>query len=341
MRAWDSHRGLKVAGLLALIGAGAAVALINWRGAALEETPPAAGAADAARRPLLPVERVMPLPHAEVRVAVEGVAPVVPAPIRPLDLVLDTRASMARRLDAVGKLGGHLREDEIAALVDYLRSPVPAAIATAERAIRNDVLNVLWTQPLPVARMTEVLSNLYLEKSTDPVMRDYALQHLSLWREKVAEAEPVAAQRVDETLWQAAADASSTYAGTALLALSRVMEEGVEPNDEQVARLQAAASRAAGDPGTALPSRVTATELLGRLGVKDAEQALAPLLADADAPPMLRLAAIGACSHLAEHSLPPALVASLTSLSQSEDSRLRHAASLALGRHAHHQTHTP
>lgn len=152
-------------------------------------------------------------------------------------------------------------------LLDYLRQPTgrtnPRDEDLVEASIKNDVIEWLRTERPHIEELTEVLMEIYENPAQPIVMRDYALQHLAAWGEThqtdPAEGSEDIVRTVRATLWEALAQTEYSYAGTALLGLTRLIE--ADAPDES--RLAAEVGRIAAADEHASLSRATALQLLG------------------------------------------------------------------------------
>ena len=172
-----------------------------------------------------------------------------------------SQESPAVRWAAVRALGTHLSQGERAALYDYLRGHEFDPPGPMRGVIKNDVILALKSQEPPPRELPGVLLSMFYDPAQDPVIRNYALQHLGTWYERVAEKAPVL-----DALWAGTADIDASIQGTALIGLSRLAQGStvgqpasaagtgsrpLSPNggaEVDTARLTAVASTLATDP---------------------------------------------------------------------------------------------
>jgi len=97
---------------------------------------------------------------------------------------------------------------------------VPEGISRGSmRWLADELLTVMRLQDPPWGSLADELGKAAFQPGTDPVVRDYLMQHLGhLWEQHGAREE------IERTLWQAVATSDETTAGTALVALSRDFE---------------------------------------------------------------------------------------------------------------------
>ena len=143
-------------------------------------------------------------------------------PVEPA-AVLTVLASGKQTVDErVGQLramrGIVLSEDERAAAMAFLSGKnVPEAMGKGSMHwLADELLTVLRLQEPPWDGLAAELGKIAFQPGTDPVLRDYIMQHLGhLWEQFGAREE------IEKSLWQAVATADETTPGTALIALSR------------------------------------------------------------------------------------------------------------------------
>ena len=170
--------------------------------------------------------------------------------------------------------------------------------------LKNDVILALKNQQPPPQELAGVLLEMLYDKEQDPVIRNYALQHLATWYDQCAEKAPVL-----DALWAGTTDADASIVGTALIGLSRLAQRsadfqpasasgaGFQPVSEiDAARLATAASAVATDPTANDVARTTALQVCAELGIKDMLPAAVRLAESAGSVPlrMSALAAVGA-----------------------------------------------
>ncbi len=192
-------------------------------------------------------------------------------------------------------------------LLDYLREPTgrtyPKDEDLVEASIKNDVIEWLRTERPRTEELTDVLVEIYNNPAQPIVMRDYALQHLAAWGEthqtETGNGSEEIIRTVKAALWEAVEQTEYSYAGTALLGLTRLIESGTP--DES--RLAAEVGRIAAADEHASLSRATALQLLGDFDRMTALQIAESVLRD-PAASEIQLAAIALIgAHADETSL--------------------------------------
>ncbi|AHF94090.1 hypothetical protein OPIT5_04870 [Opitutaceae bacterium TAV5] len=182
-------------------------------------------------------------------------------------VVTDADWPWAERQRAVNDLAtAALTPELLAACFDYLRSPVPAEEKPAmlERAIRNDLLNVLRTRTDETLALVPVLAEQAADPAQDSALRDYALQHLATWAPRLPEAEQ---QLAVETLCDTLKAREASYAGTALLGLYDMSNRETRTVSLPGLDLPAEAIRIATDKSMGLHSRIGALALCQQMQV--------------------------------------------------------------------------
>jgi hypothetical protein len=134
----------------------------------------------------------------------------------------------------------------VEAIYQFLRADArhPGTLPGGEHVLKNDLMALLARQEPPPADLLAELSALARQPAQDPVVRDYALQHLAASVLEPTNRFGLERAQALEALWQATGEASGTLAGTALLGLHRAsrQDSSVDTN-----RLQASALALATD----------------------------------------------------------------------------------------------
>jgi hypothetical protein len=215
----------------------------------------------------------------------------VPDTVRP---ILDRNADRTARWLAVQALTFPLSVDEKDAIYEFLQTGHPEDNEQLGQVLKNELLDALCAQmPLP-ADLADLLARMYREREQNEVIRDYALQHLFTFYEKVedgisSEAATAIRAQIQEVLWEAISEVQTSIAGTALLGLSRLAETRRDLNVDRVA---AAASQLATDVNAGELTRISAVQVCGRLKVVGVLPALNEVAEKASSIP-LRMSAIG------------------------------------------------
>ena len=245
----------------------------------------------------------------------------VPASVYPI-LVPTASSSFAERVAQIHALKD-LTAQELQALYGYLLSPSSAASERRqeENWLRNDLMDKLTSQAALPKDLVQVLVAVYQDSVQDVVMRDYAVQHM---RPAYAQAPPEERTVLQQALWNAVAETDGSIAGTALLALHDLARDFKEIDPDTLGE---AALSLAGDGRCGELSRITAVQVCGRLGLKQAAPLLTQLVQDAPTV-SLQIASIAALGDVGD----PAARTYLQQLAGQAEPRLRPALQTALNK---------
>jgi hypothetical protein len=244
---------------------------------------------------------------------------------------ISTRFS--ERLEAVEGLSRALAPAEIEALYAYLLSQTAAGEVSdrSEALLRNNIMNKLAEQDTIPADLAHILVGIYEDRRQHAVMRDYAVQHLSASFSRLSKEDQTLATSAFQ---RATAEIDSSIAGTAMLALARVLSDpapaggnyGKLQNDFRQTVLTVAGNQKSGEL-----ARITAISLSGRFGLREALPIATSLVRTAESIP-LQIAAIAALGDFGGATAE----AVLWPLSENSEPRLRVAAQSALSRVTKH-----
>jgi hypothetical protein len=183
----------------------------------------------------------------------------------------DALRSIARRRD--------LPEDDVAALMAYLRRADDAMRIERVAALKNDVMNLLRNQESPVEGLAETLIAMIEGKGGDcggaagvralpgntihpPAVIDYCIQHLGA---VVNELDDAGRKAVRGVLVKAAREKTKPYAGTALYSLAED-KRATAALEGELKRLTLALCK----PGVNNVARIAAIQLAGQRGYSEA-----------------------------------------------------------------------
>lgn len=147
--------------------------------------------------------------------------------------------------------------------------------------LADELLTVMRLQQPPQDDLAGDLAQAAFQPSTDPVVRDYIMQHLGHYWEQYG-----AQEEIESTLWRALENSGETTSGTALIALGRGYERDQDLN--RLAKVRRRALELARSPQTGLAARVTALSIAGSSGGKEAKELAVALAAKTDTPISLR-----------------------------------------------------
>ena len=147
--------------------------------------------------------------------------------------------------------------------------------------LADELLTALRLQNPTWDGLAAALAETAFQPGTDPMMRDYIMQHLGhLWEQGGAREE------IETALWKAVESADETTSGTALIALSRGYARDEQAN--RLARVRERALEIASNPAAPLASRVTALAIAGEGGNMAVSNLAERLVNDAATPVILR-----------------------------------------------------
>ncbi len=222
--------------------------------------------------------------------------------------------SFNERIKEARVLGTKLTNNDVTTLFWYLTRKEQDSL------VKNAVINALRDQEVPPAGLAEALIAIYQDSDQDPILRNYALQHLGLWYPKAELSEK---QRVHNVLMEASQEPSD-LAGTALLAAQRLSQDHEEFEPGQITE---SALRVARDDGRGELARITGLQVCSRLGATEILP-VAIRLAQNGGSVSLRLSAIAVIGDLGD----AIMLRPLDALSADANPRIQTAARSALSR---------
>ncbi len=275
--------------------------------------------------PTAPAKVETPAPPAN------GAVPTEPPPRTLAQVVTNETANYRQRMEAIHKLAaGKLSDSDRETLYDFLRRRAAFDDDQTGQVLKNELLNVLCAMQPPPSGLGELLAQIYGDPGQDMVLRDYAIQHLATYYRQMTVATGVDNQtRSDElrqaqqVMWAALANTDSSIAGTALLGLERLSQEGYPGLDQQ--KIAEAALSLAQDDGVGELSRITAFQVCASLNVTNALPFVLGAAEQGETMP-LRISAIAALGSLGGPKQEPFLY----SLTQGNDNWLKLPAQRAL-----------
>ena len=174
------------------------------------------------------------------------------------------------------------KEERESGLAFLAGKEVPEGMGKGSKQwLADELLTVMRLQDPPWDGLAEALTQVAFQPQTDPVVRDYIMQHLGhLWEQYGAR------EDIETALWKALKTPDETTPGTALIALSRGYERDQQKKGLTKVRQQALALAA--DPNTTLAVRVTALSIAGEGGGVEVKKLAADLAANAGTPVILK-----------------------------------------------------
>ena len=210
----------------------------------------------------------------------------------------------ADRLNLARSLGPNLNAEEISSLYRFLESTEQNAEENLHilRGIKNDVMKALRHQAVLPDGLTELLTKIYHDQKQDNVIRDYAIQHLTLWYGESATESENAKLQVRNLLNEAMLE-NGSVAGTALLGSHRLAGTDRAFVQDEISEN---AIRLAQSSDASVPTRITAIQVCAERGIKEILPMLKSL-AESNESVALRISALSALGSLSTREDVPIL----------------------------------
>jgi len=176
-----------------------------------------------------------------------------------------------------------LTDTERDGVLDFLAGKIAPQGMRGEAVpwLADELLTVLRMQEPSWDRLAEKLEWAAFQPNTDPVVRDYIMQHLGhCWEQNGVKS------GIEATLWRGVGTSDSTTPATALIALARGYER--EGRSDQLKRVQTKAFELAQDVNKSIGVRATALSLAGGSESLEVKKYAGALLAQSNTPEILR-----------------------------------------------------
>jgi hypothetical protein len=239
-------------------------------------------------------------------------APAAPSPVQKnrfvgqIEQIEDPGLHWEQRVQAVRSLPGKLGDASVDRLFEFLKQP-PAAGQENWYLVCNEIMEVMRKRNLAPGLYTRKHLELIQSGASDPMIRDYAAQHLAQWISGIdanaREANPdVAMGAFGEMCAEATkpANAQLTLTGTTLNALTDAVLNGNEAmrgRKDEVARLALEVLQNRHAEASAV-NRATALQAAARLDAPVLSGICRELAADTTAPVDVRLSSIAALGQI-------------------------------------------
>jgi len=219
-----------------------------------------------------------------------------------IEQIEDPGLHWEQRIQAVRSLPGKLGEASVERLFEFLKQP-PASGQENWYLVCNEIMEVLRKRNLASGVYTHKHLELIQSSGSDPMIRDYAAQHLAQWISGIdpqaRETNPEVAKDAFASLYEEAAkpaNAQLTLTGTTLNALTDAVMNGDEAMRERKGEVAKLALEILQDREGAASSvnRSTALQAAARLDASGLNELCRQLAADANQPPDVRLSSIAA-----------------------------------------------
>jgi hypothetical protein len=182
--------------------------------------------------------------------------------------LLDSTGNPRKRIGLTAVLSTNLSELDWTALRSYLSQDDPADATQLGRVLKNNILNVLGRMEPPPKGLDDLLIQMCQDRTQDPVIRDYAFQHLAEYcelRAVLGDSESI--RLAAPVFWDALSETESSIAGTSLLGLERLSRASDSLDQDKLGK---AAIRLAKDARAGELTTISAFQVCARLGVQDA-----------------------------------------------------------------------
>jgi hypothetical protein len=207
------------------------------------------------------------------------------------------------RIKSVNQLPDHLDSGTVGYLFDYLSNKPAEDSLENWHIVCNEIMQTLRKRELQPGQYTRKLIVLIETSTEDPVIRDYAVQHLSQWIAGVdpeaKESDPLLISKAFDAMCDQASAASNgnlTLVGTTLNALVDAMNHGVEAILSKRENLQKIALKlAASEDGSIVNyNRSTALQAAALLNAPGLPELCRDLATRQNVAPDIRLGSVAA-----------------------------------------------
>ena len=253
-----------------------------------------------------------------------------PRPSPEISLITDTGLHWEERIAAVRALPTQLGEASIDFLFAYLSAPHDENEEN-RYLVCNEIMEILRKRSLSPHLYNRQLCHLIATPSVDPVIRDYAAQHLAQWisgiSPEASEPDPTQIPRAVETMLDEAAhpaNAQLTLSGTIFQAMADAILNGSEEMKSHRPAVIEKAMQILADPTFSTINRSSAMQAAAQLNAPELREPSLDLAQNPQSPADLRLSAIAALGIVGN----PSDKALLNTLS--EDPAYHYAATAAL-----------
>lgn len=250
-----------------------------------------------------PERSAVPAPSPIVDAASVVLAP-APKPrfVGQIEQIEDPGLHWEQRIQAVRALPGKLGDASVDRLFEFLKQP-PASGQENWYLVCNEIMEVMRKRNLAPGLYTRKHLELIQSANSDPMIRDYAAQHLAQWISGIdPQAREVDAQVAKDAFTSLCEEAGKptnaqlTLTGTTLNALTDAVLNGGEAmrdRKEEVARLALDVLQNRHAEASAV-NRATALQAAARLNAPGLNEICRQLAADSTAPADVRLSSIAA-----------------------------------------------
>ena len=240
----------------------------------------------------VPAEKIPPLTTSKPRLK--------PRPSPEISLITDTGLHWEERIAAVRALPTQLGEASVDFLFAYLSAPHDEN-EEDRYLVCNEIMEILRKRSLSPRLYNRQLCHLIATPSVDPVIRDYAAQHLAQWISGISpeatEPDPTQIPHAVETMLDAATrpeNAQLTLSGTIFQAMADAIRNGSEEMKSHRPAVIEKAMQVLADPTFSTTNRSSAMQAAAQLNAPELREKSLDLVQNPQSPGDLRLSAIAA-----------------------------------------------
>jgi hypothetical protein len=210
----------------------------------------------------------------------------------------------SRQIATIRSLPDDLTQEEFVELMDLIRGPVPARrSARTWHVLINEIMNVLREPRFHIEGYGAAMAGMVADKQADPVLRDYAAQHLALSLDRIAHAPAKADfQLAMETFLKVCTSEDESFhgvTGTILMSLSALSEtfhaDDLKPYRDRLG--PAIVALVSGDRESSMSNRISAIQAAGRLNFPQALPAIRNLASGGSPNRWVRLSSVAALGY--------------------------------------------
>jgi len=250
--------------------------------------------------------------------------------------LIDPSLHIDEQIEAVRSLPSDLSKEEFFALADILRQPVPTDVTTARwHVLINEIMEVTRQSRFTDYGYVDLYTELIVDKNLDPVVRDYAAQHLALFLSSPDQSDEEFEKGLTayHSILSDHRDRQSEVVGTSLMALCELYNKTPNrPWAEHKTKFEnVIGSIISNEVPASFANKISAIQSAGRLQLTSTLPQVRSIAEGKTDRPSYRLSAIASLGYFAE----PSDKAFLESLAQSS-TRFRFAAQTALKNYNKH-----
>ena len=221
-------------------------------------------------------------------------------------LLSDPSVHQARQIEAIRSLPDDLTIGEFRDLVAVIKGPAPEFQDRGQWTVLiNEMMGVLRKPRLGIPAYQEVMVAMVVDQDLDPLVRDYAAQHLSVSLGELPTGSSGAEFRLSmEALIGVLNRTDQSFdgsTGTILMSLTNLSDElpenAFEPYRERLGKI--IVPMISGERKVGFSNRISAIQAAGRMGFGEALPAIRRIASDESEKPSFRLSAVAALGYFA------------------------------------------